>query len=289
MTAVSDPFARGLSRVTKVVLPWLKPFLLIVTVVALAAGVVSWLAGSSEVADACWTAGTIAGLFASVAWTLMALAHKRAGVDLIAVLALAGTLVVSEFLAGALIAVMLATGRALDAAAERRASHDLRALLERAPRTARRRIGDQVSEIPLDEVRVDDLLMVGPGEVVPVDGRVRGNLAVLDESALTGEADPVERSVGDPVRSGVLNAGGAFELQATASAADSTYAGVIALVQQAGAESAPVIRLADRYATRFLTSAAPSPYSSSRRPARSCSPPPSRSSRACRERRGSGS
>ena len=138
----------------------------------------------------------VIGLVAAIAWVLVDLVHKRVGVDLIAVLALAGTLIVGEFVAGALIAVMLATGRALDAAAERRASHDLRALLERAPRTARRRVGTEVSEIPLDEVRIGDLLMVGPGEVVPVDGQVEGSLAVLDESALTGEADPVERAVG---------------------------------------------------------------------------------------------
>jgi heavy metal translocating P-type ATPase len=160
--------------------------------------------------------------------------------------------VVGEFVAGALIAVMLATGRALDAAAERRASHDLRALLERAPRTARRRVGTEVSEVPLEDVLVGDLLIVGPGEVVPVDGVVEGSLAVLDESALSGEADPVERGIGEQVRSGVLNAGSAFELQAGATAAESTYAGVIAMVAQAGAGSAPIIRLADRYAAWFL-------------------------------------
>jgi heavy metal translocating P-type ATPase len=253
MTVTGRPPTRSRARdLSGAARPWLEPLLLTLTLSALAAGAVAWLAANSDLADACWIGGTIVGLVAAAGWVLTALVHKRAGVDVIAVLALAGTLVVSAFIAGALIAVMLATGRALDAAAERRASHDLRALLERAPRTARRRIGPDVSEIPLAEVRIGDLLMVGPGEVLPVDGHIEGSLAVLDESALTGEADPVERSVGDAVRSGVLNAGSAFELRATASAANSTYAGVIALVQQAGAESAPVIRLADRYATWFL-------------------------------------
>ncbi|MCW2621298.1 MAG: ATPase, partial [Frankiales bacterium] len=231
---------------------WRAPLLLILTLVALAVGSVAWLAGNSTLADASWIAGTAAGLLPAAVWVVIDLVHRRAGVDLIALLALVGTLLVGEFVAGALISVMLATGRALDAAAERRASRDLRALLERAPRTARRRVGAQISEIPLEQVLIDDLLMVGPGEVVPVDGQVQGSVAVLDESALTGEADPVERAVGSQVRSGVLNAGSAFELRATATAATSTYAGVVALVQQAGAESAPVIRLADRYATWFL-------------------------------------
>lgn len=73
-----------------------------------------------------------------------------------------------------------------------------------------------MSKVPLDEVCTGDLLMVGPGEVVPVDIRVEGSLAILDESALTGEADPVERAAGDLVRSGVLNAGGVFDLRVSA-------------------------------------------------------------------------
>jgi cation transport ATPase len=253
MSATSHPHTRSRGRdLVDAARPWFEPLLLFLTLVALASGSVAWLAGNSKLADACRITSTVAGLVAATGWVLTALAHKRAGVDLIALLALVGTLVVSEFVAGALIAVMLATGRALDAAAERRASHDLRALLERAPRTARRRVGTVVSEVPLEEVHIGDLLMVGPGEVVPVDGVVEGSLAVLDESALTGEPDPVERAIGDLVCSGVLNAGSAFELRARATAANSSYAGVVALVQQASAESAPVIRLADRYATWFL-------------------------------------
>lgn len=86
---------------------------------------------------------------------------------------------------------------------------------------------------------VDDLLVVRPGEVVPVDGRVTGTVAVLDESVLTGEPLHVEHPAGDMVRSGAVNAGGAFELRATATAANSTYAGIVRLAREAGAESAP--------------------------------------------------
>lgn len=117
---------------------------------------------------------------------MAALRRGRAGVDLIAVLALGGTLAVHEFLAGALIALMLATGRTLEASARRRAYHDLRALLEHAPRSARRRTEAGVATIPLAEIAVGGLLVVGPGETVPVDGRVESTAAVLDESVLTG-------------------------------------------------------------------------------------------------------
>ncbi|WP_107067959.1 heavy metal translocating P-type ATPase [Streptomyces sp. MUSC 125] len=230
----------------------LEPVLLAVTAAALTAGGGAWLAGAGDLADLFWALGTVFAVVPAVGWVIGALRHGRAGVDLIAVLALVGTLAVREYLAGALIALMLATGRTLEAAAQRRASHDLRALLEHAPRSARRRTGTTVTTVPLSEVAVGDLLVVAPGEVVPVDGRVESTAAVLDESVLTGEPLHVERPRGEAVRSGVINAGGAFELRATATEQDSTYAGIVRLAQQAGAESAPVVRLADRYAAWFL-------------------------------------
>jgi len=243
---------RGRSLATSGWRSLIEPALVVLTVGALAAGGIAWLAGWRGVADTCWIAGTLVALVPAVLWVVAALRRGRAGVDLIAVLSLIGTLLVGEYLAGALIAVMLAGGRALEAAAERRATHDLRALLEHAPRFARRRLGTEVSVIPLAEAAVDDLLVVGPGEVVPVDGRITDSVAVLDESVLTGEPLQVERAAGEPVRSGVVNAGNAFELRATATAQDSTYAGIVRLAEQAGAESAPIVRLADRYAAWFL-------------------------------------
>ena len=232
--------------------PKAETALLAVTAAALTVGGVAWLVGAHGFADLCWALGTVAAVVPAVVWVLSALRRGHAGVDLIAVAALGGTLAVGEYLAGALIALMLATGRTLEAAAQRRASRDLRALLEHAPRTARRRDGAEVRTVPSAEVVVGDLLVVGPGEVVPVDGRVVGTTAELDESVLTGEPLTVRRPPGEAVRSGVVNAGGAFELRATATEQDSTYAGIVRLARQAGAESAPVVRLADRYAAWFL-------------------------------------
>jgi len=209
-------------------LRWLiEPALVAFTVGGLSAGGIAWLLGWRGVADSCWIAGTVLAIAPALVWVLVALRRGRVGVDVIALLSLVGTLLVGEYLAGALIAVMLAGGRALDAAAEHRASRDLRALLERAPRFARRRVEMLVSAIPVAEVAINDVLIVGPGEVVPVDGRIADVVAVLDESALTGEPLQVERAVGEPVRSGVVNAGSPFEPRATATADDSTYAGIV--------------------------------------------------------------
>ena len=139
-------------------------------------------------------------------------------VDVIAVLALAGALVVNEPFAGAMITVMLASGQLLEARAAARARRELSLLVERAPRTARRRVDGAVVEVPVDDVVIGDRLLVGTGEIVPVDGRLLST-AVLDESALTGEPLPVERITGDDVRSGVVNAGQPIDLLATAVAA----------------------------------------------------------------------
>lgn len=231
---------------------WVEPVLLALTAAALIAGGIAWLAGARTPAGGFWAAGTVMAIVPATVWMVDALRRGRAGVDLIAVLALAGTLATREYLAGALIALMLSTGRWLDAAAERRASHDLRHLLEHAPRSARRRTGDRIDTVSLAEVGIGDLLVVGPSEVVPVDGRVDSGSALLDESVLTGESLHVERTAGDSVRSGGVNAGSAFDLRATATEQDSTYAEIVRLARQAGAQNAPVVRLADRYAAWFL-------------------------------------
>lgn len=226
--------------------------LLAVTLTALAAGGIAWAAGAKDVADACWVAGTLAAIVPSGWWVISGLRSGRFGVDVLAVLSLVGALAVREYLAGALIAVMLATGQALDAAAERRATKDLRALLDRVPRTARRRSGDDIEVVELDAIVIDDVVLVGPGEVLPVDGLVHSDYAVIDDSALTGEPLQVRYGHGDAVRSGAVNAGGGMEMRASATAADSTYAGIVRLARQAAAESAPLIRIADRVAAWFV-------------------------------------
>jgi len=219
--------------------------------VLLLGGGLAWLLSAPGPADTLWYAGNLLGLGFSVFWTVSALRRGQLSVDLIALLALAGAIAVGEPFAGAMITVMLATGQLLESRAAARARRELSLLVERAPRTARRRVEGGVVEVPVNDVAIGDLLLVGTGEIVPVDGRLRST-AVLDESALTGEPLPVERLAGDDVRSGVVNAGQAIDLVATALAAESTYAGVVRLVEQAQASSAPFVRAADRFAILFV-------------------------------------
>jgi heavy metal translocating P-type ATPase len=225
--------------------------LLVVTSACLVAGAMLHLSGAAHSGDCAWVVGGIIGAVFSL-WTMVeSLRRGRLGVDVIALLALVGALAVGEYLAAAVISLMVASGQALEAWAAGRARRDLHALLQRAPRFARRHDGDTLAVVPVETLEPADMVMVGPGEVVPTDG-ILISAAVLDESALTGESVPVERAVGDPVPSGVVNAGSPFDLRVTARAAESAYAGVIRLVQEAETSRAPFVRLADRYALWFL-------------------------------------
>ncbi|MCP2329768.1 ATPase, P-type (transporting), HAD superfamily, subfamily IC/heavy metal translocating P-type ATPase [Actinoalloteichus cyanogriseus DSM 43889] len=227
--------------------------LLVTTTTLLAAGGLVWIAHPGA-ARVLWAVATVVGLVPATVWVIGQFRAGRWGADLLAVLALASTLVVGEFLAGAVVAVMVGTGRLLETLAQRRAGHDLSALLDRIPRTAKLVTVDGPRPVPVAELGPGDRIVVAPGEVVPVDAGVTAD-AAFDESALTGEPDPVTRRAGDTVRSGVVSVGEAVELVATASAEDSTYAGVVRLAEQAGAGAAPVARLADRVAAWFLPTA----------------------------------
>ena len=148
---------------------------------------------------------------------------------------------------------MLSGGNALEAVANRRARRALTALLERAPTDARRRgPSGELQVVAVEELAVGDVVVVRPGEVVPVDGTLTSGVAVLDESALTGEPLPALHRTGEVLRSGTANAGEAFELRADRPASESTYAGIVRLVRDAEQQRAPFVRMADRYAIVML-------------------------------------
>ncbi|HZD73377.1 MAG TPA: heavy metal translocating P-type ATPase [Actinomycetota bacterium] len=231
---------------------WASGLLLAASVLGLAVGGVLHLAGQPDAASLAWALTTAVGIVPLLASVVAGFRRREPGVDLIALLAMVGAVLLEEFLAGAVIALMLASGRALEARASGRASRELQALLERAPRSAHRYQDGELVVVPVGEVATGDRLLVMQGEVIPVDGRLEAAHAVLDESALTGESLPVERERGDPVRSGAVNAGPAVDLRATAAAADSTYAGIVRLVEQAQSHKAPFVRLANRYALAFV-------------------------------------
>lgn len=175
------------------------------------------------------------------------------GIDVLAIIAIVATVLVGEYVATLLIVLMLAGGAALEDFAAGRAARELDALLKRAPQIAHRLDPDsgEAVDVPATEVRVGDLLLVRPSEIVPVDGQLTSDSAAFDESSLTGESLPVERAAGDGVLSGSINGQVAATIVATATAANSQYQRIIALVDEASKSKAPVVRLADRYAVPF--------------------------------------
>jgi heavy metal translocating P-type ATPase len=208
--------------------------------------------GQRPEAGIAWAATTLFALV-PLTWSIASdLRRGEFGVDIIALIAMAGSLVLGQELAGAVIAVMLSGGDTLEKIAARRAKRELAALVAHAPGAAHRYENGRLESPPLDSVQRGDRLLIKPGEVVPVDGVVSKGRAVLDESALTGESRMVERLVGDPVHSGVVNVGGPFDIHAASTAESSTYARIVRLVQEAQASRAPFVRMADRYALWFL-------------------------------------
>jgi heavy metal translocating P-type ATPase len=222
------------------------------TLFALSVGAVLHIASAPAAGADVWAAGTAIVLVPLVWSVVRSLARGDVGVDAIALIAIATALALGQFLVAVVVALMLAGGNALEEYASGRAGRELTRLLERMPRVAHRRRGDTIEEVPIEEVRPGDLLVVRAGEVAPVDGAIAAGEAVLDESALTGEALPISKSGGDEVRSGSANAGDVFDLRVTHAAADSAYATIVCLVRAAQEDRAPFVRLADRYAAIFL-------------------------------------
>ncbi len=230
---------------------WGARAVVVLSMLGIVAGGILWLTGATHASGIAWAA-TAAFVLAPLTWSVgRALVRRDVGVDAIALVAIASALALGEYLAGAVVALMLAGGNALEEFAAGRARRELTSLLSRAPRQAHRRRGDALEEVAVDDVVPGDVVVVRPGEVVPVDGLVDGE-AVIDESTLTGEPLPASYTSGESIRSGSTNAGAPFDLRATRRAAESAYAAIVRLVREAEVQRAPFVRIADRYAAFFL-------------------------------------
>jgi heavy metal translocating P-type ATPase len=220
---------------------------------ALCAGGALLLAGHDTAAHSVLGAAVavlLVPLTLDVARTLIR--DRRAGADVIALLAMAGALALGQWAAGAVIALMFSGGRVLEGVAGRRARRELTALIRGAPKIAHVRSAGRIDEVPVDDVHPGDVVVQRTGELVPVDGVVLDGDALLDESTVTGESLPVTRAAGEAVLSGTTNIGPPFELRAQRPAAASAYATVVRMVEAAEHARAPFVRLADRYAMIFL-------------------------------------
>ena len=175
----------------------------------------------------------------------------RFGVDLLAIIAIASTLIVGQYWASLIIVVMLVGGESLEDYAAHRASRELHKLLENSPTFAHKKVGDSYEDTPIDDIDIDDILLVKASEVVPIDGVVLEGDSWFDESSLTGESEPVTKAIGDEVLSGSINGETAVLIRASKKASDSQYQKIVQLVKESEATPAQFVRLADRYAVPF--------------------------------------
>ena len=224
-----------------------------ITVVVGLVGMILWLAGAGEVTR--WMFSVFAIIVAAIEAVQMTkqLRKRIFGIDVLAIVAIVSTVLVGEFFASIIIVLMVSGGKALEDFAEGRARRELDALLAREPQVAHRTHpgSDQIEDIAAAEVLIGDTIIVRSGEVVPVDGRLVSASAAFDESSLTGESMPVTRLAGDTVLSGSVNGVTTTTISASALAKDSQFQAIVALVESASSNRAPVVRLADRYAIPF--------------------------------------
>jgi len=224
-----------------------------IALLSISVGGLLYALGEGDAASAVWGA-TVALLAAELAVEVghTVLVQHSFGVDTIALVAMLGALALGEEFAGIVVGLMFSGGATLEAVAATRARRELTALVQRAPKLAQLRVDDTLQEVDIDLVQAGDVVLVRTGEVVPVDGTVLSPEAVLDTSALSGEPLPITVRRGMPVLSGTANAGAPFDVRAEHPAAESAYAALVALVEQAQTQRAPFVRMADRYAGFFL-------------------------------------
>lgn len=230
-----------------------KTALLAVAVVGLLGGLVlAYVMDRADLASTTWMIGVVPVLAALLLEILRSLARGEVGLDIVAALSMTAALLFGETLAAAVVAVMYSGGTFLESFAEGRARREMRDLLSRVPRTATRHEDGRLEEVPLAQIAPGDRLLIRQGDIIPVDGTIASASAFLDTSALTGESLPIKLAAGAEAMSGSTNAGDAFDLLAAREARDSTYAGIVRLVEQAQSSKAPMSRLADRWSLGFL-------------------------------------
>lgn len=204
-----------------------------------------------------WAYGLIVvmGVFIAIEMTMEiieTLKEGRIGVDVLALTAVVSTLIVGEYWAAAMIAVMMYSGGALEDYAEGSATRELQSLLDNSPTIAHRYLSNgDLEDVQVDTVKVGDTILVRAGEMVPVDGEVLQGTSLVNEASLTGESEPVEKNPGDDVMSGVINGDTALTMRVTHAPEDSQYQTLVRLVEESQENPADFVKLADRIAVPF--------------------------------------
>ncbi len=195
---------------------------------------------------------TLVGGFPIFSEAVIGLAKRRISADLAVSLAAVAALVIGQFAVAAEVILIMLIGEALEHFAVGRTRTAIAELLKLRPETARVRRGGAEQSVPVEEIRPDDVVLVRPGDRIPVDGKVVAGSSTVDQSPITGESLPADKHAGDEVFAGTINQHGALELAVERLGGDTTLEQIIRLVEEAEEAKAPTARLADRYAAWFV-------------------------------------
>ena len=199
--------------------------------------------------DIAWVAIALCGVPIVIGSVIALIKEHDIKADVLVSIALIAAIYIGEYFAAGEVALIMAIGTLLEDATARKARKGIEKLIKLTPQTARVKRNGTEEVIPADEVKVDDVLVVFAGETIAVDGIVLSGETSIDQSAMTGESIPVDKAPGDEVTSGTVNQYGTFEMRATKVGGDSSLQRMIRLAEEADANKAPIVRLADRWAT----------------------------------------
>jgi Cd2+/Zn2+-exporting ATPase len=236
---------------------WRENYELFLAAITLGALLIGWLGGSVTGVLPGWAVTLTAiiafgaGGYTGLLGTIEDAKNASLNIDFLMITAALGAAAIGEWEEGALLLFLFTLSGALEEFAMGRTKKAIEELVELRPDTAHVRRNGAVVEVPVEEVRVGDIVLVQPGERLPVDGEVVKGTSTIDQSPITGESVPVYKEPGDEVYSGTINGGGALDVRVTKLATESTLSKIIQLVEEAQEDAAPTQHFIDRFSQPY--------------------------------------
>lgn len=217
----------------------------------LAAFAIDQLTGRDALATPIYLAAIVLGGYPIARSAMQAVRVRRIDMNLLMTVSVVGAMAIGEWVEGGLIVVLFSIGTALQAITFDRTRNSIRSLFELAPEEATLIHGEQEMRVRAASLSLDDIVRIRPGERVPIDGEIVSGYSAFNESAITGESMPLDKSIGATVFAGALNGTGVVDVRTTALPQDSTIATIIRLVEEASSAKAPSQQLVDRFAAIY--------------------------------------
>jgi heavy metal translocating P-type ATPase len=214
-------------------------------------GVVFFIIGQAPVGHGIWIVTMTIGTLPLIFRMIKDIINGHFGVDVVAIAAIIASFIFGEYLAGIVILLMLSGGEALESRALKRARKELSSLISNAPTFAHIEENGVLKDVSVTEIKIGDMILIKPGEIIAADGIIVEGKSQLNESAITGESMPVAKEIGGMVFSGSINSSAVLRVKVIRPASESKYEQIIKLIKQAEENRAPVVRLADRYSVWF--------------------------------------